>query len=314
MITRTISNSAPLIDKQIELHKSYRHSHSNFLSINKVILARYGLITAGILSNLRDKNEYWLNRPEKCLDGWFFHTLAEQSMILGLSEYQIRTHRKILIDDGIVITKMKGIPPKELYRINEDILHEIVGEHLRNYPLIFKGMFLKKLEECSSNVLRNNKEPIIKEPIIKEPISYTPCELKKQKLSIKNDLTHPLHFYHKEARYLSSIIQTKKNMRHSPQQLVRWAEDIKTLTNTNQVSLDRIHDVLEWYEQNIGLQYTPVVESGRSLRDKFLRLEEAVQRKNKPGNGKRKLEYSEESFSNPDNHTIYPKARSINIS
>jgi hypothetical protein len=39
---------------------------------------------------------------------------------------------------------------------------------------------------------------------------------------------------------------------------------------------------LDWYEDNRGGQYTPIVESGSSLREKFIRLESAMEREQHP--------------------------------
>lgn len=80
------------------------------------------------------------------------------------------------------------------------------------------------------------------------------------------------------AEYLSDIILTKKNMRYTPAQIFSWTNDIRQLVETNHVSEKRIRCVLQWYKKHIGEQYCPVIESGRSLRDKFPNLESAIER------------------------------------
>ena len=37
---------------------------------------------------------------------------------------------------------------------------------------------------------------------------------------------------------------------------------------------------LKFYQENIGDEYIPVIESGKSFRSKFLKLENAIQREN----------------------------------
>jgi len=88
---------------------------------------------------------------------------------------------------------------------------------------------------------------------------------------------------------LSDIIQTTKNIKHTPDQLRSWANVIRQLVENNDVPPDRINTALDWYEEHVGEEYVPVIESGNSLREKFVKLENAMQRDNKrDNNGKNK--------------------------
>lgn len=80
------------------------------------------------------------------------------------------------------------------------------------------------------------------------------------------------------AQNLAEIIQTKKNIKHPPKQISSWACEFQRLEKTNGVSIQRMQTCLDWYAEHIGEPFTPVIESGRSFRDKFMRLEDAVQR------------------------------------
>jgi hypothetical protein len=40
----------------------------------------------------------------------------------------------------------------------------------------------------------------------------------------------------------------------------------------------RVARLLHWYRSHIGQPYVPVIESGQSLKDKFLKLEAAMER------------------------------------
>lgn len=87
------------------------------------------------------------------------------------------------------------------------------------------------------------------------------------------------------AKQLSKTIQTKKNVKHSLPQIKQWADEIRRLKEQSGIEYDRIEKVLDWYETNIGGEYIPVIESGYSLRSKFIRLEDAMKRipiSNKP--------------------------------
>lgn len=96
------------------------------------------------------------------------------------------------------------------------------------------------------------------------------------------------------ARFLHKIISSHKNIKHSTTQIKAWADEIRKLSEMNAVSLDRIKTVLRWYWNNIGGEYIPVVESGHSLRMKFTRLEDAMNRQakfSKNGNDERDDQY-----------------------
>ena len=80
------------------------------------------------------------------------------------------------------------------------------------------------------------------------------------------------------AKRLSETIQKKKNIKHSFQHLTQWADEIRKLSEMQGVEMERIDKVLDWYDKNMGGEYIPVIESGYSLRLKFLRLEEAMTR------------------------------------
>jgi hypothetical protein len=82
------------------------------------------------------------------------------------------------------------------------------------------------------------------------------------------------------AEKLSRIICQTKNMLHTSIQIKNWANDIRQLEENNGIEFNRIKDALNWYNDHIGEQYCPVIESGNSLRMKFTKLEAAIEREN----------------------------------
>jgi hypothetical protein len=80
------------------------------------------------------------------------------------------------------------------------------------------------------------------------------------------------------AKQLYKIIVTKKHIKFTPKQIQNWANDIRPLIETQKVSIKRIIIALNFYSEHIGEDYIPVIESGRSLRDKFVKLENAMKR------------------------------------
>jgi hypothetical protein len=80
------------------------------------------------------------------------------------------------------------------------------------------------------------------------------------------------------ANKLSEMIQSNKDIFHTPFQITLWAKPIRQLVEQNKVSLDRVNPALDWYADHIGEKYVPEIWSGSSLRSKFLKLESAMSR------------------------------------
>jgi hypothetical protein len=81
-------------------------------------------------------------------------------------------------------------------------------------------------------------------------------------------------------------------MKYPISQINQWADEIRRLSETFKLSYERIEKVLDWYEDNIGGEYVPVVESGFALRKKFSALENAMEREKHPfSNGKPKSKF-----------------------
>jgi len=83
------------------------------------------------------------------------------------------------------------------------------------------------------------------------------------------------------ARTLARIVQSQKNIDISSEKKLSWANEIRKLVFTSEkVSYERVSDALRWYRKNVGGEYVPVIESGSSLRTKFIKLENAIARDN----------------------------------
>ena len=60
------------------------------------------------------------------------------------------------------------------------------------------------------------------------------------------------------------------------------------MSEGSNIDYSRIERALKWYKENAGGQFVPIVESGSSLREKFVRLEAAIARSK---NSFREVEY-----------------------
>ena len=82
----------------------------------------------------------------------------------------------------------------------------------------------------------------------------------------------------KQAERLAKIVQSKKNVKIDNRKIAAWAKSLSLLRKIDGVDTERIDKVLDWYSLHFGEDYVPVAESGATLREKFLRIEAAMQR------------------------------------
>jgi len=254
-----------------------------FLAINKKLIKVLGLEKALFISNLIDKYKYFQKREMLTEDGAFYNTHEDQIYEIGLTEYQIRKCKKELIKMGILKTEKRGVPAKEFYFINFQLLIAMVfGEELNIEGLDLtktegldltktEGLDLTKTEgldltktEGLYNKTKDNKTKDNKN-------LFSDLNLKEGKQD-KNSRYVPL------AERLASIIRKNKRINVTSQRIASWANEIRKLVETDGVSIQRVETALNWYEENIGGQYVPVIESGFSLRSKFIKLEDAMRR------------------------------------
>ena len=247
-----------------------------FLAINKKLIKVLGLEKALFISNLIDKYKYFQKREMLTEDGAFYNTHEDQIYEIGLTEYQIRKCKKELIKMGILKTEKRGVPAKEFYFINFQLLIAMVfGEELNIEGLDLtktEGLDLTKTEgldltktEGLYNKTKDNKTKDNKN-------LFSDLETSKDKKTIKIERYVPL------AEQLAFIVRSHKRINVTAQKIASWANEIRKLVETDGVSIQRVETALDWYEENIGDQYVPVIESGSSLRSKFIKLEDAMRR------------------------------------
>jgi hypothetical protein len=80
--------------------------------------------------------------------------------------------------------------------------------------------------------------------------------------------------------FLAKIILSTRKIATSSQKIKAWAKELKKLSTVEKVSFDRILSAMKWYSHNITGQYIPVIQCGKSFREKFGRLEAAMEREN----------------------------------
>ena len=240
---------------------------NGFLLVNKILIQKLGLVDAAILSNYVNKFKYWSKQIN--FTGLFYLTYEQQQQQLNISIYSLRLAKKRFFDLGLIEIVKQGTPAKEYYRLKiEKIIHFVYMDNTNSDPSNTGGQDLSNTggQDPSVSIGLYNKNKNNKNKNNKIYISSSDSSQEKEEQFL------PL------AIYLSKIIQKKKNINHTKNQLSSWAKSIRLLAEQNKISIPRIKKALKWYYENIGAPYVPEIESGASLRDKFLKLENAMSR------------------------------------
>lgn len=84
--------------------------------------------------------------------------------------------------------------------------------------------------------------------------------------------------FEEQAERLADIITGKKNIQITKQKITAWAKSLEQLNRIEGVAIERTEKALSWYAEHIGEDYVPVIESGATFREKFTKLENAMNR------------------------------------
>lgn len=199
---------------------------------------------------------------------------------MNWTEERVRKAKKVLISLGLI----------------EDITHRdettkvILGHYVKVY---FKWDFHTEdnphyakrhsVENPETNALENNNTNALKKnnnntnaldsennKLFSSSISVAPK--KGATVSDKNKEFLPI------VNKLVDIILTKKRIKVDGRKKSAWANSVRQLVERDGVEIDRVEDALRWYERHHMDDYVPVIESGKSLREKFIKLEAAIER------------------------------------
>ena len=217
---------------------------SAFIVLNKNILRIMGFEAGVLFSYLVDKYRYWSHQDG--FPGSFYCTHDTIQNELGLTDHKIREAKRALKDGGFVDIIKRGQPAKDHYVIDFIEVHR---------ALVLEISKDKSLESSSTVLYNKNKE-------------------EEENITFSENLDQYKHL----AKRLSVIVNTQKTIKHTPAVLLKWANEIRLLNEKDGVEMPRIRKALDWYTQFIGGQYIPVIQSGSSLREKFHKLENAMER------------------------------------
>ena len=131
-------------------------SSSAFLVVNKSLAKQIGLKETVLLADLISKEEYFI--ANGMTDGWFFNTEANIEADTTLTPFMQRKCLKALRKYGIIETKRKGVPAKQFFKINE----QLVVKFLNNLSLT-KSTTINKNKEIRiiNNTISNRRNDFV---------------------------------------------------------------------------------------------------------------------------------------------------------
>lgn len=164
-------------DKNIAVTKATSYFNSSYLQSNYLTIKQYGLETAGFIGCLYSWWNTYRKKGKLTYDGFFFQTQKRIKDLIGVSRSKQKTIVDLLKKDGVLEIKKMGTPQKIYYRLNPDILWEIIiktqdlskkeGLKSRNpdyedheTPIIYNNNKVSSKEDTNNNNI-SSKEDIL---------------------------------------------------------------------------------------------------------------------------------------------------------
>ena len=105
--------------------------------------------------------------------------------------------------------------------------------------------------------------------------------LNNKSLEKKKQKERRIKRFIKLSKKLAQTISQNKNIKITDSKIKQWANSMRLLQEREGIEFARQKKALIWYDENIGGDFVPVIESGDSFRQKFLKLEAAIERSGK---------------------------------
>ena len=210
-------------------------STDGFIQVNKTLIKKAGLHEAILIGELCAEYNYWEERG-LLEDDYFYSTRDNIEENTGLSEHYQRKALSTLYELGIILIEKRGLPAKNYYKINFDVLLSILEE---------SSCQRRRQQDTESVNLNNNKQTKIKE---------------KEKNSSKEELHSQEFSFGKQSKPKKENLYTKcMNM-----------IDAKTTDATCRLLLrDWLSMLLEKYRGRGKVLYANVFKGKLNMLDKY---------------------------------------------
>lgn len=137
-----------------------------YITMNKIILRALGIDATLLFGELVSEYIYYYKYHMLTEDGYFFSKSESIEENTTLSPYRQREALRILKAKKLVEVVFRGVPAKNYFTINEDVLEEFLNSDFKNFEgKPSKGSSLKNISQPDfknfEGSLNNNSEEII---------------------------------------------------------------------------------------------------------------------------------------------------------
>ena len=103
---------------------------NDYLRLSRVLIRKFNLNTAVMLSEIYSEYKYWKDRNELQKGGWFYSTVENMVNNTGLSKHQQLVACKELVEYGVIKIKYHGMPKKRYFKLNMSALDKLYKDCL----------------------------------------------------------------------------------------------------------------------------------------------------------------------------------------
>lgn len=119
---------------------------------------------------------------------------------------------------------------------------------------------------------------LVHKDIMEIPLSDLKVKSKKKDKPAKYNDETLMTKATKLSTLLITAVKSHRNVNFSPSKIMSTKCAIYDMIKIDDISYDRINAALVWYTKHIGDPYVPVIYAGTTLREKFLKLEDSINR------------------------------------
>ena len=103
---------------------------NDYLRLPRLLIRKFNLNTAVMLSEIYSEYKYWEDRNELQKGGWFYSTVENMAYNTGLSKHQQLVACKELVEYGVVKIKYHGMPKKRYFKLNMSAMDKLYKDCL----------------------------------------------------------------------------------------------------------------------------------------------------------------------------------------
>ena len=102
----------------------------DYLRLSRLLIRKFNLNTAVMLSEIYSEYKYWEERNELQKGGWFYSTIENMAHNTSLSKHQQLVVCKELVEYGVIKIKYHGMPKKRYFKLNMSAMDKLYRDCL----------------------------------------------------------------------------------------------------------------------------------------------------------------------------------------